>query len=330
MHARILGIEFGETQIKLIEAIKQKECYSIQKFNAVDIPLDCVENGEITQSESIFKMIDEVLKTKKYKAKKVIVVVHSHKEINRKITIDKQPENAIRQILEVKPELFLPIQRKSYQIDFKVLSEQQNTLELQIVAVPSQLILSVVQMIKRLGRMLMCITVPSEAFVELLTNKVLIDEEMNQSAMILDIGYERTKIMIIMPSGGSLTRSIAFGMKHMQEATKDIVSELEKLNKNREDYFSIVIRPQMEYHILAEIERVLRFYYSDECIPPIQKGYLIGEGANMIGMREYLRDALNIPMEKISQLEKIRVAPGVAFEAHTNAFIYLLGAISGL
>ena len=67
MHARILGIEFGETQIKLIEAIKQKECYSIQKFNAVDIPLDCVENGEITQSESIFKMIDEVLKTKKYK-----------------------------------------------------------------------------------------------------------------------------------------------------------------------------------------------------------------------------------------------------------------------
>ena len=123
---------------------------------------------------------------------------------------------------------------------------------------------------------------------------------------------------------------IEFGSEYLSEKINETQISLDQEEEDEEAYFAKVIRPQVEYNIVSEVERILQFYYSSYGNGAIKKIYLTGGGANVRGIRGYMRDALNVPTEKISHFDSVTEAPGIEFESYTRFFVNVLGAINGL
>jgi len=334
MATSFVGIEIGNTNIKMIEAIKRGATLVVKRFSLLQTPTDCINNGVISNMDPIIKVIAEELKSNKYRAKKVVAVVQSSHIIIRNVLMEKQPEKIIKQLIDIKTEEFLPIEREQYQIDFKIIEEveEEGVLKnkLMLVAAPNAVVLPVASLMKSLKLIPIAITIPSEALENVFHSKTRMIYETVGNILVLDIGGKATTATIITGDEACLTRMIEYGAEHLSEKINEAQMNLDEIDEEQEAYFAKVIRPQIEYNIISEVERILQFYYSSYGNGGIKKIYLIGGGANIRGIRGYIRDALNIPTEKISHFDSVTEAPGIEFESHARFFINVLGAINGL
>ncbi len=335
MAEHIMGLEIGSSNIKIIEVSKKAATLTVHKFSVIATPRDCINNGVITNSDALKKVIQMELSDSKYQAKKVVAVVQSSAIIIRNAVMDKQPDKLIREILDVKTEEYLPIDRGQYQIDFKVIrtfeDEGKEKNELLLVAAPNSVVLPVASLIKSLRLVPIMINIPSEALENVFgTHKRLVFDTV-ANALILDIGGTSSTATIISNDQAVLTRSIGFGVEGINNALNEASRDNSILGKDMsEESLSELIRPQIEYNIISEVERILQFYYSNYGSGAIKKVFIIGGGANIKGIRTYIRDALNIPTENLSEFSTVIEAPNVDFEPFRRFFVNILGAINGL
>lgn len=330
--ARIMGIEIGNSSIKIVETIRKGRTQTIQKASLIPVPKACIQNGVIGQIDPIQKVIKEELKRKKYKAKKVVCVIQSSQIIIRSVEVEKYPKKAIRQLLEIKAEDFLPIEQGAYQIDFKILEEREEEgvlkNKLLLVAAPHTMLLPILALIKNLRLIPIRISIPSEGLENIFNTYPLKFEEQLGSIMVLDIGGSSTAVTIITHGKVCLTRLIEYGVEDLKRFIKKEQKQLEK--ESDKTYREHIMSAQMEYHIVSELERILKFYYSNNREHVIHKIYTMGGGANIKEIEEHIKNALNLPIEKLNYLEFVSEAKGVNFEGQMNCFVNLLGVINGI
>ncbi len=334
MPRSILGLEIGSTNIKIIETVKKGVTLNVQKFSLLNTPTDCINNGVISNMEPIRKVIAEELKAKHYKARQVVVIVQSSNIIIRNAVMDKQPEKVVRQLLEIKTEDYLPVERGQYQIDFKVTNEFEEDgvvkNKLLLVAAPNAVILPAASLVKSLKLAPILISIPSEALANVFNAHSRMIYEGLKNVMVLDIGGKATTATIISEEEAVLTRMIDFGVESINEIINEAGLSQKVQGEAEEDYLAGIIRPQVEYNIVSEVERVLQFYYSSYNAGLVKKIYLTGGGASIKGIRGYIRDALNIPTEKLTRFDTVTENHGIEFESYARFFVNILGAINGL
>ncbi len=335
MAEHIMGIEIGSSNIKIIEVSKKAATLIVHKFSVINTPANCINNGVISNIQAIKKVIDQELSQRKYRARKVVGVVQSNGIIIRNAIMGKQPEKLIKELLEMKTEEYLPVERGQYQIDFKIVREFEEDgvekYELLLVAAPNSVVLPVATLLKSLKLAPIMITIPSEALSNVFGSQKRLTYETAPNVLVLDIGGNSTTATIISDNQAVLTRSIEFGVESINSALNDIAANKSLLDKEiSDDRISDLIRPQIEYNIISEIERILQFYFSNFNNGSIKKIYLVGGGASIKGMRTYIRDALNIPTEKLNEFSTVVEAPNVEFEPYRRFFVNILGAINGL
>lgn len=335
MRKSILGIEIGSSTIKLIEVTRKAATITIEKFSVLDTPKGSIQDGVIDQLESIRQVISKEIKKKQYRAKQVVAVVDSSNIIIRRTIINQMPEKAIRQLLEIKTDEYLPVEKENYQIDFRVLRELDeegvNKNEILLVAAPNEVIVPIAKLIKDLKLQPILISIPSEALGNVFGVEKRMIYEALDDLLVLDIGGKSTTATVISRGQAILTRSINFGVDSINDAINENGgSEKVAATSKDEQHLLDIIRPQIEYSIISELERILQFYYSTFENRPIKKIYLVGGGANIKGVRTYIRDAFNIPAEKLSCFSTVVENSGIEFEPYHRFFVNILGAINGL
>lgn len=328
----VLGLEIGSSNIKMIEVARKGSSLEVKKFSLLNTPKDCVNNGVVNNIEPIRQLISDELKRKHYKAKKVVSIVQSGNTIIRNAVMDKQPEKVIRQLLEVKTEDYLPVERGQYQIDFKITGEfdEEGVVKnkLLLVAAPNMVVLPVAGLIKSLKLSPIMISIPSESLGYIFSHESRMLYDDAQNVMVLDIGGKSTTATIISNEAAVLTRTIDFGVEHINEIIND--ADVAERAQGGEEFLAGIIRPEIEYNIVSEVERILQFYYSSYTTGAVKKIYLIGGGAAIKGIKGYIRDALNIPAENLNHFDTVKDSSGMDFEGHAKFFINILGAINGL
>jgi type IV pilus assembly protein PilM len=339
MLGKVLGIEIGSNTIKLIEVTKKGINLKVENFALLDTPKDCIVNGVMHNIEPIYQTISKEITLKKYKAKKAIILIQSNTIIIRNIVIDKQPEKIIRQLLEIRPEEYLPVDASQYQIDFKIVREfeekGQAKQEMMLVAAPNQIVLPMVNLVESLKLVPITVDIPSQALENLFKDEKNLVHDLEQDVMVIDIGGRSTAVTIIANGAAVLTRIIEFGGEAIYEVmNQSFVSLPENAKKEEKEeydaYIRELIRPQIEYNILAELERILQFYYSRFENRPIRKVYLIGGGAEIEGLKTYIRDALTIDTVILEEFVNVIEKPGLEWMSYRKFFVNILGAINGI
>lgn len=305
----LLGIELSETHIKCVEVTKYKQKIILNKGHILENP------KSYRSSLDLVKAIKELLKANHYSAKKLIILINSRQTLIRQFTIPYESEVTIKQQLEIKPEIYLPITRGTHQIDFKILANPEIEAHkrlVQFVAMPNKLIDNAIELSKKLKRHLIQITIPSDGIATLLSKS-------KQTILIIDIGKEQTKLIVIETNGGQFVRHIAFGMQNMEALVKAYFSETNE-SPTGEAIFKLV-RPQIDYYIILEVKRILQFYRTRYDTFTIETIYLLGETR----FKEYISAALDIETKTIDISQEITSQIEDSF-----TFSYLLGAMKAL
>lgn len=316
---QLIGIELSQTYIKYIEVIKKR-----QKL--------LIKNGQllkITSSYDQKKVVRWIQKINpKYRRKKMIVVVNDFRTIIRQLILPCESELTISQQLEMKPEIYLPIERGTHQVRFKILKpleEQKEKMVVQFVAVPNLVINSAIQLAKNLKSRLVSINIPSEALTTLFSGDKPSIGCVGQNVLLLDIGIDITKILVIESNGGYLVRFVQFGIQHMKAIAQAYFEETyQTFNKNN---LIKLIYLQIDYYIVLEIERLLKFYETRYASFNIQGIYLMSELKieEEFKIREYISRALNIETYSITHIKDVE-----SQIQNIIPFLYLIGAIKAL
>lgn len=344
MAKKILGIEIGSSTIKLIEVKKKGTVLVVEKFSLMKTPKDCVQDGVMTNIEPIYNIISKEIKEKRYQAKKAVVLLQSTTIIIRNLVVDTRPEKVIKQILAIKPEEYLPVEQGQYQIDFKILDsgvyEQDGRMEMLLVAAPNNIVLHTLNLVESLKLKPIRMTIPSEALVNVFGEGTQIEGVSEENVLVLDIGWKSTTATIISRGQAVLTRIIDFGTyavdDMMNHSLRDSFMQKgegaspEELRAEYDAYLQELIRPQIEYSIIAEVERILQFYYSRFDNRPIQKIYFMGGGAEIQGLQFYIKELLNIETESIHYLSTVIGRKAIGFKPYMRFFINILGAVKGV
>ena len=323
MPAHILGIEIGNSWIKLLEISKMGSYTKIHQFSMLETPEDSMKDGEIEDLQSLQKLILKELEDKKYQAKKVVVIVQSSQIIYRQIELKKMSEKAMSQWLEVKIEDLLPIKSRNYQLDYKVvgtLRQEQNIKNrVLLVATPKSIITKTMQLMKSLHCNPILITHSAEAIAYLCLSEPFFELNKIPAIMVMDIGCETTHITIVSNKGDVLSQIILYG-----------THRLDKQNSGACKCENEFIYAQIDYNILKEAKQVIRFFEDHFKCEKVAKVYLIGSGTKIKGIRSYIRDELELPTEIMNQLDTILMAPQANFERYVEIFINLLGGVKAV
>lgn len=329
--SRILGIEVGSSNIKIIEVSKKKTGLLVHRFSIRETPAGSINEGMIQNQVLLKKVIQEELRQKKYRAKKVVTVVQGSSIIVRNISIEKQADHMMKDILETKLEEYLPIEKDLYQIDYKVVKEEKESCEVMLVAAPNRIIIPMVELVESLNRVPFAINITSEAIGGVLGGNNKLVDGISDRIGVLDIGGNSSNMTILVEGQAVLNRYIPFGVYELNEALEKAQNDQQMIGHSLEEIdIEQIIKTEVEYHIISEIEHILQFYYRSYNNRPLQKLYLMGGGAGIEGLQSYIRDSLNLPVEILSELERVREDKNIDFKPNMVLFISLLGAINTL
>ena len=333
MSAHILGIEMGNSFIKLLEVSKVGNYTKIHQFSMLEPPKNSIKDGEIQDIQSLQKLILEELHDKKYQAKKVVVIIQSSQIIYRQIEIKKMSEKAISQWLEVKIEDLLPIKSRNYQLDYKVIGEVKENQNVKnrvlLVATPRPMIEKTMQLIKALHCKPILVTHSAEAIAYLCLSEPNFELKEIPSIMVMDIGGKTTHITIISNKGYVLSKVILYGTQEMDRE----IEQAPKINDESSTKMICgdeLIYSQIYYNILKEVKQLLDFFEAHFKCERVAKIYLIGGGSKIKGLRSYIRDVLELPTEIMNQLDTILMAPRIDFEGYVELFMNLLGGVKAV
>lgn len=317
----LIGIEFSKTVIKCVEVVKHRQKLLIKKGHLLEITPQY-------NKEKIIRWIQKRYTLKGFPKKKLVIVINDSQTIVRQLIIPIESELTIKQQLEIKPEIYLPIERGTHQIRFKILTpleEQKDKMVVQFVAVPNTMIYDTLSLSKKLKGNLVNINIPSESIIKFFSGQEPTIGQIGQHYIIVDIGVETTQIIVIESNGGYLVRTVHFGTQHMTALAQDYFEETyQTFDKNQ---LIKLMYLQVDYYIVLEIERLLKFYETRYVSFDIQGVYLMStlKTVEETQIRTYLSQALNIETYLVHTIKDIEspletVAP----------FLYLLGAIKAL
>ncbi len=158
----------------------------------------------------------------------------------------------------------------------------------------------------------------------------------NQGVIVLDIGAENTDLVVCtksrvwqrcVPMGGNeFTSAIAEAFKiNFERAEK--LKRSAAMSKYARQIFQ-AMRPVFT-DFASEVQRSLGFYSSSNPNTKLLKVIAFGGGAKMRGLLKYLRQTLQIPVERPESFKKLRIGSGVSTtEFHQNVSDF--GIVYGL
>ncbi len=143
------------------------------------------------------------------------------------------------------------------------------------------------------------------------------DLDLDEPSILLDIGASHTDLIFnegnrfftraIPHSGNEITKAIQerfnLGFSDAEKLKLATAREPQKAVK----IFQAVIQPKLK-ELVGEIHRSVGFYRSQHGEVNFSKLYLLGNGSKIIGLPRFLRESLNLQVEKVQNISHYRVS----------------------
>lgn len=344
----ILGLEVGNTNIKLLECRRQGPQLVIEKSQILPTKKGVVQNGMILEIEEVYKDICQTVKKGKYKSKEILAVITSSEIITRDIKIDAMPKKDMEAILALQYQEHLLVNIEAYQVTYKVgkkIMHESPEQEVLIVAVPNKIIFPLIDLAKRLKMRMRAINIASDAIASLFSQANLVVGVVEEM-MIIDIGGESTTITIVSNGVGVLSRDIDFGMDSINPV---IIGEIGTEDAKKIEEFKIrnlqvygyeidkggsrqginrAFESMIEHELAPEIQRFLQFYYSRSNNKVLEKVYIVGGGAYEKNIDKYMTRLLGVTCVAGIELDDTRLKYNDEFEKKSAYYANILGFIS--
>ena len=299
------GLDISDESIKFIELVKTKDGIKVNRYGEKKIPAGIIESGKIKDSRRMEEVLVSLRKEEGLKSVRVSLPEEQVYLFN--LRLEKLGLENVREGIELSLEEYIPIAAQDAIFDYELLSEDEQSLKLQVAAIPKNVIEEYLSVFKNSMISARSFELEAQAIV-----RCVIEKGDSETYMVVDFGKKRTGIFIISRGIVIFTSTLDVGGAMLSSMIqKDLKISFEEAEKKKKEYglkrnavntevFSVllngvsVLRDEIEKHF------IYWHTHKDEegkDRPPIKKVILCGGDSNLIGLSEYFSVSMKINVE---------------------------------
>lgn len=329
INKKVLSIDFGASEIKIIEGQASKNGIDILNAITVSLPKDAYQNGRILDSDIISTLLKSSLKENKITTNLAYSIINSSEIITREVTIPKVPEKEVEAIIGYQLNEFLPVDPEDYVVQHLILDTftygELEKFNILLIGIPRIIVISHLDLMKNVGLKPQILDFQGNTIAKLIGFNSRINNDYNARDIVIvsiDMGYDSSKLTIIKNGNIEVTRVLDTGAKDLYESLtsffgysigegEEKVRQIEDINAGREeftDYYRLLnITKSTIENLLEKIETILRYYRTRDMGNDINIVLLQGGLSNINGMDNLFSNYFNIPSIRLTSLDKIKL-----------------------
>lgn len=306
----IFGLDIGQSSLKVMQISSDslsdndhKARPQIIGYGYTNIDRSAQKDGVIIKPDVVAKaalqmfnhhLIGEIT------TKRVAIAVPAYRTFTRSVKLPRLKANQLREAVELEAEQYISLPLSDLYLDYEIIGQTDDSIELLVVAVPKDIVDSYLELAQILGLEVVLIEPTLGSSARLFS----LDSQSDVASLIIDFGSLSADISIF-DKTVKVTGTVQGGGVNFTEAIKSklgITSEEAGLIKTRYGLTSSkkqleineVLEPTLQL-IVKEIRRMMRYYEERYGVDrPIKQIVTLGGGANMLGLSEYLTEAMRL------------------------------------
>ena len=343
---RFTAIDIGTDSIKGVRFKRKSKGLFIDKVAVKHLPYDSIIDGTIVDEAVVSNRLKELVQELKCGGDKIITTIPNNNLIIRNMELpEMEDDNRLAEAIKWESEDHLPFPIESAVEDFKILSREDNRVQVLLVATKRDVIDNVMNVFERISIIPSVINIQPMALLSIADYQDLIED----TVAIIDIGAAGTRVVIGDRRNIYLSRNIDIGGN---EFTR-IIMEEDKLNYNEAENikkrnglpeedeigenFELAISQIAttglgESHSLLvlarnladQIERSLD-YYNVKYRKKVDKIFISGGGAKLKRLKNIIEDRIGRDMFSLDPFINIGCKKGIDLRAEELAVAIGLG-----
>ena len=356
--AKILSIEIGLQETKVCEISQTPGIRKVFHCVTFPTPANTVEDGYIRDKVTYSNELKNVIKNEKFTADKAIFTIASTKIYTKEIIIPQVSNAKIRGIIETNITEYLPFSTADYVINYSIIERikenKQKKIRVLLIAMPENMVKNYYSTAAMAGLEVESLDYNGNSIYQVL--KRIPEKGTN---VYIQMNEQSTMVSILRDRAFVLQRTIAYGTNEMVQAviernchmnlnekkayellvkenfiTRDFsaYSEVAVVDSTNSEHAIDAIRTAEAVsdtvsYLVSSLGRVVD-YYINQGGTAIQKVYLIGHGARIKGMQEFIQRELGIYPEMLNDLNGYKAGKtAIAYKENPSEFIGCLGAV---
>lgn len=215
----IIGLDIGSKHIKAVQLKETKDLYQLERLGITTLQPELIVDGSILDSARVVEAIKELITNTDIKSKDVTLSVSGHSSvIIKRVSLPQMSEDELSDSIKFEAEQYIPFDIEDVNLDFQILglAEEDNMMDVAIVAVKKDKITEYVSVVKEAG--LNPVIVDVDAFA--LENMHELNYEIKEEANIalVNIGASMINMNILKGGASVFTRDSSVGGNLLTEA----------------------------------------------------------------------------------------------------------------
>jgi type IV pilus assembly protein PilM len=234
--------------------------------------------------------------------RRVALALPSYRSFSRAIQLPKLPANELKAAVDLEMEQYIPVPLKDLYLDYTVTGQSDNQLDLFASAVPREIVDSYLALSEAMGMEPVLIETTTASAARLFS----FDANSDVATAIIDFGsltadialYNKTTVVTGTVSAGGqvFTELIQDKLKVSRTEASYIKTKYGLSLSKKQDEITEAIVPALQ-KIVTEVRRMVRYYEERfGSAHNVSQVIILGGGANMPGLGDYLTGALRMPV----------------------------------
>ena len=327
-------MEIGQGMTRVVEVDYQAKSPKIYNAFSLETPKDMVQDGVITRNEDFIINLKAELRKRNIRTESIVFTVASSRIANREARIPLCKPKQILPLITANAADYFPVDMNQYHLVYNILGKTEEEgvkqYRLALLAVPNDVTTSYIDLARTLGMHIRAMDYVGNSIFQ------VVRQEMQSGVNAIIKIDEHTSLITIVKNGEIvLQRSVPHGVNGAIENVTELDVYGENLSyadatvvftqqrclrrylnvdvdyQEAEDTSDevmmsrIMITENLRYFI-GNVGRILEYFVSRNDNAAIDNVYLVGIGADFVGMDELLSNELGYKVQKYTGLDNIR------------------------
>lgn len=314
----VAGLDIGSSSVKVVELDGKLTNPSLVTLGFENLPSDTIVDGQIMELNAVSEVIQQACKNYQVKSPKFVTGVSGHSVIIKNIVLPKMSPEELQESIDWHAEEHIPFDLSEVNLDFHVMSEDEETMQVLIAACKTERIESLKQSIQLAGKQPVVVDIDTFALQN--CYEINYQPTQNDVVALLNIGASTMNMNIVQGTTSVFTRDITVGGSQftdvLQRSLGVSYQQAEAIKRGvpvnddglEEKSIEPLIDNVMEM-VAMEIQKTFDFYRAtvDNGGVSVQKLLLSGGGSKLARLPEELSQRLEMEVEILDPFRQIKV-----------------------
>ena len=315
----VVGLDIGSSAVKACELVPTKGGgWEVVNLGVEPLAPEAIVDGTILDSTVVIDAITNLFENARIKTKDVATSVSGNSVIIKKIALPVMTEEELAESIQWEAEQYIPFDIEDVNIDYQILGESAENMDVLLVAAKKDKINDYTQVISQAG--LNPVLVDVDAFAVQGAFEANYEVGPDEGVALVNVGASIMNINILKGESSVFWRDISSGgNKYTEEIQRELhlsQEQAEELKRGEgvEGVTAEQAAPVLEQvtgEVATEIQKTFDFFMATSGTDRIHRIVLAGGTSKIGGLDNVLAERFGAQVEILNPFEQVEIGKGV-------------------